>query len=143
MKLAKVRYEVPREDDAGRLIEALCEVALERWSAAALTIAADPRLEPAEQALDLALRFADPILLWHAHDDLDIALNRLTAAVSESRIPAAKVNVIRSTTRRAVAALVCSRLLDQAHLLVLTSPLMELIDDDGRGREPPRGGEWV
>ena len=137
MMLAKVRYEVPREDDAARLIEALREVALERWDARALAIASDPRRELAEQALDLALRFADPVLLRNAHDDLDTALHRVTSPVAEHPMSADKQNLIRSTTRRAVAALVCSRLLDQSHLLVLTSPLMELIDDGGRGRNVP------
>jgi hypothetical protein len=129
MRLAKARYEVPREDDAARLIDALCEVPLERWYAAALAVASDPRLEPAEQALDLALRLADPVALWHAHDDLDTALYRLTSPSSTSPMSAAKVNVIRATTRRAVAALVCSRMLDQVHLLTLTSPFIELIGE--------------
>jgi hypothetical protein len=133
MRLAKARYEVPREDDAGRLIETLCEVPLDRWYAAALVVANDPGRELAEQALDLALRFADPILLWNAHDDLDTALHRLTSPASKSPMPVAKANLIRATTRRAVAALVCSRMLDQGHLLTLTSPLIELIGDDGLG----------
>jgi hypothetical protein len=138
MRLAKVRYEVPREDDTGRLIEALCEVALEPWYVAALAIATDPRRELAEQALDLALRFADPILLWNAHDDLDTAFHRLTSPTSDGPMPIAKRSLIQSTTRRAVAALVCSQRLDESHLLVLTSPLIDLIGDDGRGREAPR-----
>jgi hypothetical protein len=133
MMLAKARYEVPREDHAARLIEALCEVPVERWYAAALAVASDPRLEPAEQALDLALRSADPVALWHAHDDLDTALYRLTSPTSMRPMSAARVNLIRATTRRAVAALVCSRILDEAHLLTLTSPLIELIGlDEGR-----------
>jgi hypothetical protein len=142
MMLANARYEVPREGDAGRLIEALCEVPLDRWYAAALAIAADPRREQAEQALDLALRSADPLLLWHAHDDLDTALFRLTSPASESPLSAPKRDLIRSTTRRAVAALVCSGSMEQTPLLILTSPLMELIDDDGRGRAAPRGETW-
>ena len=108
-------------------------MALDRWYAAALIVASDPRRELAEQALDLALRFADPILLWNAHDDLDTALHRLTSRAAESPIPAAKGNLIRATTRRAVAALVCSRMLDQAHLLTLTSPFIELIGEDDVG----------
>jgi len=133
MRLAKARYEVPREDDAARLIDALCEVTLERWYAAALTVAGDPRLEPAEQALDLALRCADPMVLWNAHDDLDTALYRLTSPASKSPLSVAKLNVIRATTRRAVAALVCSGMLDQVHLLTLTSPFIELIGQDEAG----------
>ena len=129
MRLAKARYEVPRADDAGRLIAALCEVTLERWYAAALAVASDPRLELAEQALDLALRFADPILLWNAHDDLDTALYRLTSPTSKSPLSIAKQNLIRATTRRAVAALVCSPTLEQVHLLTLTSPFIELMGE--------------
>ena len=135
MRLAKARYDVPHEDDAGRLIDALCEVTLDRWYAAAPMVASDPRRELAEQALDLALRFADPILLWNAHDDLDTALHRLTSPASTSPMPVAKVNLIRATTRRAVAALVCSRMLDQAHLLTLTSPFIELIGEFEVGPE--------
>ena len=129
MRLAKARYEVPRVDDTGRLIDALCEVTLDRWYAAALAVASDPRLELAEQALDLALRFADPVLLWNAHDDLDTALYRLTSSASSSPLSIAKQNLVRPTTRRAVAALVCSQRLDEAHLLTLTSPFIELMGE--------------
>lgn len=129
MRLAKARYELPQEDDAGRLIAALCEVSLERWYAAALAVSRDPQREVAEQALDLALRFADPILLWNAHDDLGTALYRLRAPDSGNQISVAKNNMIQATTRRAIAALVCSRLFDQVHLLTLTSPFIELIGE--------------
>ena len=129
MWLAKARYEVPDEDDAGRLVNALCEVSLDRWYAAALTVAGDPGKEQAEQALDLALRHADPILLWNAHDDLDTALHRLTSQAFKRPMPVAKANLIRATTRRAVAALISSRMLDQGHLLTLTSPFIELIGE--------------
>jgi hypothetical protein len=129
MKLAKARYELPQEGDASRLIAALCEVSMDRWYAAALAVASDPLKEPAEQGLDLALRFADPILLWNAHDDLDTALYRVTSPASNSPMSVAKKSVILATTRRAVAALVCSRLLDEVHLLTLTSPFIELIGE--------------
>jgi len=129
MRLARARYELPQEDDTGRLIAALCEVSLHRWYAAALIVGGDPKREKAEQALDLALRFADPILLWNAHDDLDTALYRLRAPDSGNQISVANRHMIQATTRRAVAALVCSRMLDQVHLLTLTSPFIELIGE--------------
>ena len=127
MRLAKARYEVPRQDDGRRLIDTLCEVALDRWYRAALMVASDPTLERAEQALDFALRYADAILLWEAHDDLDTALFRLVAPAATNAMSVAKKNLIRTTTRRAVAALVCSRSLNQADLLTLTLPFLELI----------------
>lgn len=133
MRLGRAPYRVPQAADAGTLIAALCEVPLERWYAAAVSIASDPELEMAEQALDLALRSADPIQLWNAHDDLDTALYRLTSPLSNSGLTVAQVNRIRATTRRAVAALVCSGMLDASHLLTLTSPLIDLIGEGASG----------
>ena len=122
-----------RTANVGALIEALCEVPIERWYAAATAVASDPGLETAEQGLDLALRWADPMQLWDAHDDLDTALHRLNSPLSGSGLTTAQANRIRSTTRRAVAALVCARMLDRIHLDTLTSPFIGLIGDGALG----------
>ena len=126
------------EGDATRLVEALCEVPVAAWRAAAFAALRDPLAPIAATALEVAQRTADRMRLWDALDDLETALHRLTTEDAAGVVRDAREREwMCLATRRSVSALVCRAGLSDAHVRVLASPLLALVD--GGERRAMRG----
>jgi hypothetical protein len=114
-------------DQAERLITVLCAVAIQDWRDAAFAAANDPQASEAASALEIALAVSNPVLLWDLFDDLDTALYRLTTVERfAANVSTHEREVIRTTSRNAVGALVCAERLAGEHLMTLIAPFVEL-----------------
>lgn len=118
---------VLREDDADRLVTALCDAPLAAWRAAVLATVGDPREPLAAMALERAIPSADRARLWYLYDDLETALHRLTTDEEPGCVRGARTcSCMRATTRRAIAAIVCRDALRPHDVRVLAGPLLAL-----------------
>ena len=123
---------------ASRLIDALCDVPLPRWRAAARVAIADPRLSLAATALEAALASVDRICWWEMRDDLETALFRLTSdEACAFGLGRREREGIRAATQRAMYAVLCDGRLSAAHFEALARPLLDLVSPTNGAREAP------